>query len=74
MSTVTMNISLTDDLKAFVEARIQARGYSFVLVSDYVGAPHPHSSPLPDPVSTAERLITALSRPPLPISPGGIAN
>lgn len=23
-----MNISLTDDLKAFVEARIQARGYS----------------------------------------------
>ncbi|MFO1263758.1 MAG: type II toxin-antitoxin system ParD family antitoxin [Rhodoferax sp.] len=28
MSTVTMNISLTDDLKAFVEARIQARGYS----------------------------------------------
>jgi antitoxin ParD1/3/4 len=28
MSTVTMNISLTDDLKAFVDARIQARGYS----------------------------------------------
>ncbi|MCK9215846.1 MAG: type II toxin-antitoxin system ParD family antitoxin [Rhodoferax sp.] len=27
MSTVTMNISLTDDLKAFVDARIQARGY-----------------------------------------------
>jgi antitoxin ParD1/3/4 len=28
MSTVTMNISLTDDLKTFVDARIQARGYS----------------------------------------------
>ena len=28
MRTVTMNISLTDDLKAFVDARIQARGYS----------------------------------------------
>jgi len=28
MSTVTMNISLTDDLKSFVDARIQARGYS----------------------------------------------
>lgn len=50
------------------------QGYRFVLVSDYVGTPHPHSNPLPDPVSTAERLITALSRPPLPISPGGIAN
>jgi antitoxin ParD1/3/4 len=25
---VTMNISLTDELKAFVDARIQARGYS----------------------------------------------
>jgi antitoxin ParD1/3/4 len=28
MSTVTMNISLTDDLKAFVDTRIKARGYS----------------------------------------------
>jgi antitoxin ParD1/3/4 len=28
MSTVTMNISLTDELKTFVDARIQARGYS----------------------------------------------
>lgn len=28
MSTVTMNISLTDDLKAFVDSRIKARGYS----------------------------------------------
>lgn len=28
MTTVTMNISLTDELKAFVDARIQARGYS----------------------------------------------
>jgi antitoxin ParD1/3/4 len=28
MSTVTMNISLTEDLKAFVDSRIQARGYS----------------------------------------------
>lgn len=28
MSTVTMNISLTDDLKAFVDGRIKARGYS----------------------------------------------
>jgi antitoxin ParD1/3/4 len=28
MSTVTMNISLTDDLKAFVDARIKARGFS----------------------------------------------
>jgi antitoxin ParD1/3/4 len=28
MSTVTMNISLTEDLKSFVDARIKARGYS----------------------------------------------
>ena len=28
MTTVTMNISLTDDLKAFVEARVKSRGYS----------------------------------------------
>ncbi|MDD5028182.1 MAG: type II toxin-antitoxin system ParD family antitoxin [Rhodoferax sp.] len=28
MTTVTMNISLTDELKTFVDARIQARGYS----------------------------------------------
>ena len=28
MTTVTMNISLTEDRKAFVEARIKARGYS----------------------------------------------
>jgi antitoxin ParD1/3/4 len=28
MTTVTMNISLTNDLKAFVDSRIQARGYS----------------------------------------------
>ena len=28
MSTVTMNISLTDDLKAFVDSRVKARGYS----------------------------------------------
>lgn len=28
MSTVTMNISLTDDLKAFVDSRIKTRGYS----------------------------------------------
>ncbi len=28
MSTVTMNISLNEDLKAFVDARVQARGYS----------------------------------------------
>jgi antitoxin ParD1/3/4 len=34
MSTVTMNISLTDDLKAFVDNRIKARGYSSA--SEYV--------------------------------------
>jgi antitoxin ParD1/3/4 len=34
MSTVTMNISLTDDLKTFVDNRIKARGYSSV--SEYV--------------------------------------
>ncbi len=28
MSIVTMNISLTDDLKVFIDARIKARGYS----------------------------------------------
>ena len=28
MTTVTMNISLTDDLKAFVDARVKSRGYS----------------------------------------------
>ena len=28
MTTVTMNISLTDDLKAFIDSRIQSRGYS----------------------------------------------
>jgi antitoxin ParD1/3/4 len=28
MRTVTMNISLTDELKAFVDSRIKARGYS----------------------------------------------
>ena len=34
MTTVTMNISLTDDLKAFVDSRIKARGYSST--SEYV--------------------------------------
>lgn len=34
MRTVTMNISLTDDLKAFVDSRIKARGYSSV--SEYM--------------------------------------
>ena len=28
MTTVTMNISLTDDLKAFVDNRVKSRGYS----------------------------------------------
>ncbi|NJS37627.1 MAG: type II toxin-antitoxin system ParD family antitoxin [Brachymonas sp.] len=28
MSTVTMNISLSEDLKSFVDARMQAKGYS----------------------------------------------
>lgn len=28
MTTVTMNISLTEELKAFVDARVKARGYS----------------------------------------------
>jgi antitoxin ParD1/3/4 len=28
MSTVTMNISLTEDLKSFVDSRVKARGYS----------------------------------------------
>ena len=28
MTTVTMNISLTDDLKAFVDSRVKSRGYS----------------------------------------------
>ena len=28
MTTVTMNISLTDDLKAFVDNRVKTRGYS----------------------------------------------
>jgi len=28
MSIVTMNISLTDDLKVFIDGRIKARGYS----------------------------------------------
>lgn len=34
MATVTMNISLTEDLKSFVDARIKARGYSSA--SEYV--------------------------------------
>ena len=34
MTTVTMNISLTDDLKAFVDSRIKTRGYSSC--SEYV--------------------------------------
>lgn len=34
MSTVTVNTSLTDDLKAFVDTRIKARGYSST--SEYV--------------------------------------
>jgi len=34
MSTVTMNISLNDDLKAFVDSRIKTRGYSST--SEYV--------------------------------------
>jgi antitoxin ParD1/3/4 len=34
MSTVTMNISLTDDLKSFVDTRIARRGYSSA--SEYV--------------------------------------
>ena len=28
MTTVTMNISLTNDLKAFVDSRVKSRGYS----------------------------------------------
>ncbi len=28
MTTVTMNIALSDDLKSFVDARVKARGYS----------------------------------------------
>ena len=28
MTTVTMNISLTNDLKAFVDTRVKSRGYS----------------------------------------------
>ena len=28
MSTVTMNISLTEDLKSFVDERVKTRGYS----------------------------------------------
>ena len=28
MTAVTMNISLTEDLKSFVDARVKARGYS----------------------------------------------
>jgi antitoxin ParD1/3/4 len=34
MSTVTMNISLTQDLKSFVDTRMQAKGYSST--SEYV--------------------------------------
>ena len=34
MSTVTMNISLTEDLKSFVDERVKARGYSSY--SEYV--------------------------------------
>ena len=34
MTTVTMNISLTEDLKSFVDGRIKARGYSST--SEYV--------------------------------------
>jgi antitoxin ParD1/3/4 len=34
MTTVTMNISLTEDLKSFVDARIKARSYSST--SEYV--------------------------------------
>jgi antitoxin ParD1/3/4 len=34
MSTVTMNISLTNDLKSFVDTRIARRGYSSA--SEYV--------------------------------------
>ena len=34
MTTVTMNISLTEDLKSFVDARIKSRGYSSV--SEYM--------------------------------------
>jgi antitoxin ParD1/3/4 len=34
MTTVTMNISLTEDLKSFVDARIKARSYSSA--SEYI--------------------------------------
>jgi antitoxin ParD1/3/4 len=34
MSTVTMNISVTEDLKSFVDARMQAKGFSSV--SEYM--------------------------------------
>ncbi|HSV35439.1 MAG TPA: type II toxin-antitoxin system ParD family antitoxin [Ramlibacter sp.] len=34
MSAVTMNISLTEDLKSFVDVRVKARGYSSY--SEYV--------------------------------------
>jgi len=34
MNTATLNISLSDELKAFVDARTQARGYSSA--SDYM--------------------------------------
>ena len=53
---------------------LEAKGYRFVLVSDYVGAWHQHQNPLPDPLATAGKLITSLSNPMLPISPGGVVN
>ena len=52
MSTVTMNISLSDELKAFVDARVQARGYGSTLavglfaLSMVISAELSHSSAL----------------------------
>jgi peptidoglycan/xylan/chitin deacetylase (PgdA/CDA1 family) len=53
---------------------LQGEGYRFVLVSDYVGVPHPHSGGLVDPLAAAGKLITSVQSPPLPITPGGVVN
>lgn len=53
---------------------LQAEGYRFVLVSDYIGTPRERARLPLDPLAAAGKLITSVSTPPLPISPGGAVN
>jgi peptidoglycan/xylan/chitin deacetylase (PgdA/CDA1 family) len=53
---------------------LKAEGYRFVLVSDYIGTPRERTKQVTDPLAAAEKVITSVSSPLLPINPGGVVN